>query len=124
MISDIRSWLLTNVPEFAEIIIADSGKFSGWHLGRQGAFLSLAAPIKKFGNRVLEIVSGRAPATSSIVRYNQRGTAVLSYVSQFAEPPEEYDVEALAHGAIHSILRLPPDTFSRTNEFDFLLLRD
>ena len=93
----------------------------GWHLGRQGAVLSFAAPIKKFGNRVLEIVSGRAPATSSIVRYNQRGPAVLSYVSQFAEPPEEYDVEALAHGAIHSILRLPPNTFSRklTNSISF-----
>ena len=81
----------------------------------------LCCPIKKFGNRVLEIVSGRAPATSSIVRYNQRGPAVLSYVSQFAEPPEEYDVEALAHGAIHSILRLPPNTFSRklTNSIFF-----
>ena len=74
-------------------------------------FYLLLSPIKKFGNRVLEIVSGRAPATSSIVRYNQRGPAVLSFFSQFAVPPEEYDVEALAHGAIHSILRLPPNNF-------------
>ena len=75
--------------------------------------LSFAAPIRKFGNRVLEIVSGRAPATSSIVLYNQRGPTVSSYVSQFAEPPEEYKLVALAHKAIHSILRLPPNSFSR-----------
>jgi len=38
---------------------------------------------------------------------------VLSYVSQFAEPPSEYNIESLAHWAVHSILRLPPNSFSR-----------
>ena len=56
---------------------------------------------------MLEIVSGKAPAASSIIRYNQRGPAVLSYVSQFAEPPAVCGLESLAHRAIHSILRLP-----------------
>ena len=85
--------------------------------------LSFAAPIKKFGNRVLEIVSGRAPATSSIVLYNQRGPTVSSYVSQFAEPPEEYNLEALAHGAIHSMLRLPPNTFPVNLRIRFVFVR-
>ena len=112
---------MVNVLEFEEITIADSGNCLGWHLGRQGNILSFAAPMKKFGNRVAEIIAGKAPATSSIVRYNQRGPSVLSYVAQFAEPPDEYNLEALAHGAIHSILRLPPNTFSRklTNSIVF-----
>ena len=101
LISAIRNWLVVNVPEFAEIAIADSGFFLGWHLGRLGNIVSYAAPIKKFGNRAAEIVAGKAPATSSIVRYNQRGPSVLSYVAQFAGPPDEYNLEALAHGAIH-----------------------
>ena len=87
LVSAIRAWLLVNIPEFADIIIANSGNFLGWHLGRQGALLSFAAPIKKFSNRVHEIVAGKAPAAPSIIRYNQRAPSVLSYVCQFAVPP-------------------------------------
>jgi len=121
LVSAIRAWLVVNVPEFADVIIASSGKFLGWHLGRASNVLSFAAPIKKFANRVHEIVAGKAPAAPSIIRYNQRVPTVLSYVSQFAEPPSEYNVEALAHWAVHSILRLPPNTFSRklTNSIAF-----
>ena len=113
LVSAIRAWLLVNVPEFADVIIASSGKFLGWHLGRQSDVLSFAAPIKKFANRVHEIVAGKAPAAPSIIRYNQRVPTVLSYVSQFAEPPEEYNVASLAHWAVHCILRLPANCYSR-----------
>ena len=113
LVSAIRAWLIVNVPEFADIIISNSGKFLGWHLGRQGAVLSFAAPVQKFSNRVHEIVAGKAPAAPSIIRYNQRCPTVLSYVAQFAEPPCEYNIESLAHWACHSILRLPPKSFSR-----------
>ena len=46
---------------------------------------------------------------------------VLSYVSQFAIPPAALNIEALAHRSLHSILRLPPQTFSRklTNSIGF-----
>ena len=46
---------------------------------------------------------------------------MLSYVSQFAVPPEEYNISALAQRSVHSILRLPPNTFSRslTNSIGF-----
>ena len=71
LVSAIRAWLLVNVPEFADIISASSGKFLGWHLGRQGAVLSFAALIKKFTNRVQDIVAGKAPAATSITRHNQ-----------------------------------------------------
>ena len=83
--------------------------------------MSFAAPVKKYINRVQEIVVGSAPSTVSIIRYNQRAVPVLSYVSQFAIPPKSFNLEALAHRSIHSVLRLPPQTFSRalTNTVGF-----
>ena len=53
--------------------------------------------------------------------YLYRAVPVLSYVSQFAIPPLSVNLEALAHRSIHSILRLPPQTFSRalTNTVGF-----
>ena len=89
LVASIRSWLEVNVPAFSNIIIAASGKFLGWQLGRHSVSLSFAAPIKKFSNRVQEIVMGKAPAATSIFRYNQRAASVLSYVAQFVEPPPE-----------------------------------
>ena len=64
-----RSWLSINVPDFSDIIIADSGKFLGWHLGSQAATRSSSAPIKKFVNRVHGICLGKAPAAVSLIRY-------------------------------------------------------
>lgn len=54
---------------------------------------------------------GKAPAAVFIIRYNQRVPTVLSYVLQFAEPPSAYNLESLAHRSVHSILRLPLNTF-------------
>ena len=111
LVQSIRNWLSINVPQFSNIIIAESGKFLGWHLGRQSATLSFPAPIKKFVNRVHEICLGKAPAAVSLIRYNQRVLPVLSYVSQFAIPPDSFQIQALAHRSIHSILRIPPNSF-------------
>ena len=121
LILSIRNWLAVNVPQFVDIVIAESGKFLGWHLGRHSATLSYAAPIKKFSQRVQEICLGKAPAATSLVRFNQRVVPVLSYVAQFAVPPLSYKLSALAHSAVHSILRLPGNSLSRqlTNNIGF-----
>ena len=121
LIQSIRNWLAINVPQFANIVIAESGKFLGWHLGRHSAILSFAAPIKKFVHRVHEICLGKAPAAVAVIRYNQRVVPVLSYVAQFAIPPEIYKIQSLAHRAVHSILRIPPNSMSRklTNSIGF-----
>ena len=52
---------------------------------------------------------------------NQKVLLVLVYVSQFAVPPDSFNVQALAHRSIHSILRIPPNSFSRdlTNSIGF-----
>ena len=92
--ASIRCWLSRNVPEFTNVIIADSGCFHGLHLGRQAGILSVAAPVQKIANRVQEVVMGRATAATSIIRYNQRGPFVLSYVSQFAQPPSVYNLDS------------------------------
>ena len=113
LIQSIRNWLAVNVPQFSNIVIAESGKCLGWHLGRHSAILSYAAPIKKFTNRVQEICLGKAPAAVALVRYSQRAVPVLSYVAQFAVPPDSYKVSSLAHRSVHSILRLLGNSFSQ-----------
>ena len=102
----IRSWLAINVPQFSNIVIEESGRFLGWHLGRHFATLSYAAPIKKFVQRVHEFCLGKAPAAVAVIRYNQRVVPVLSYVAQFAVPPDSYKVQSLVHRAMHFILRV------------------
>ena len=72
LIQSIRDWLTINVLQFANIVISESGKFLGWHLGRHSATLSFAAPIKKFVHRVQEVCLGKAPAVEALFRYNQR----------------------------------------------------
>ena len=121
LMRSIRNWLAINVPQFSIIVIAESGKFLGWHLGRHSATLSYAAPIKKFVHRVHEICLGKAPAAVAVIRYNQRVVPVLSYVAQFVVPPDSYKIQSLAHRALHSILRIPPNCFSRnlTNSIGF-----
>ena len=56
-----------------------------------------------------------------LYRYNQRVVPVLSYVAQFAVPPDSYKVQSLAHRALHYILRIPLNCFSMnlTNTIGF-----
>ena len=94
-------------------MFAESGEFLGWHLGRHSAILSYAAPIQKFTHRVQETCLGKAPAAAAaLVRYSQGAVPVLSYVAQFAVPPDSYKVSSLAHSSVHSILRVPGNPFS------------
>jgi len=112
LIQSIRNWLAANVSQFSNIVIAEAGRFLGWHLGRHSATLFFAAPIKKFVNRVHEICLGKAPAAVAVIRDNQRVVPVLSYVSQFAVPPDSYKLQSLAHRSLHPILRVPPNSLS------------
>ena len=78
LIHCISNWLAINVLQFTDIVIAESGKFLGWHLGRQSATLAFPAPIKKFVNRVHEICLGKAPAAVAVIRCDQNESKNLS----------------------------------------------
>ena len=104
LIQIIRNWLAINVPQFPNIVIAESGESLGWYLGRHSPTLSFTAPVKKFVHRIHEICLGKAPAAVAVIRYNQRLVPVLSYVARFAIPPEALKIQSLAHRALHSIL--------------------
>jgi hypothetical protein len=109
----VTNYVKANVPDFGDFRIQASGKYLGWHLGRDSEELSFADPIKKFRDRVFEVASGQAPATSSIIRYNQRAVTVLSYVAQFAPPPPSAKVLELDQWSVHKILRLPANCMPR-----------
>ena len=109
----VRRWLRDHIPEFSEIKISSAGKYLGWHLGLEGSQLSWLAPLTKFQARVSEIAKGHAPATVALQRYNQRAVTVVSYVAQFALPLISTNIEAKEQQAIHKILRVAPNSFSR-----------
>ena len=112
------------MPEFKHFKIASSGKYLGWVLSRNGIMLPFEAPLAKFKERVQDVVSGNASAPCAILRYNQRWAPVLSYVAQFAHPERKnknnnngqhsIDIPAREQNAIHRILRLPPQSMSRS----------
>ena len=113
LVDAIRAWLAREIPAFKDFIIASSGKYLGWHLGVNGTGLSFNTPLKKLEERVYEVVGGQAPATSSILRYNQRAVIVLSYVSHFSHPPGDANLPEVDMWCVHKILRLPPRCLSR-----------
>ena len=108
----IREWLKDNVPEFTEFDIACSGKYLGWYLGVDSVSLSYGDPLKKFISRVHEVTGGKAPAATSIIRYNPRAVLVVSYVSQFASPATDAKLAEIDQWSVHKILRMPPNPMS------------
>ena len=109
----VKQWLAINVPDFKDFLIASSGKYLGWFLGVDAASISWQEPRLKFVDRVEGIVGAQAPATTSLLRYNQRAVPVLSFVSQFSHPPPEVGIAALDQWSVHKLLRMPANSFSR-----------
>ena len=109
----IRAWLRDNVLAFANFVIADSGKYLGWYLGRNSVELSFASPFSKFAARVKDVFEGNAPAATSIIKYNQRCVPVFSYHAQFSLSSREDNFAHKEHLAIHKILHMPPNSMSR-----------
>ena len=112
LISAIRNWLAEHVPDFAVFNIASSGKYLGWYLGVDDVSNSFKGPVQKFGSRIEEIKSASAPAAVSFCRYNQRAIPVLSYVAQFAVPPQDFKFSSMYARGIHSMLRMPPNSMT------------
>ena len=70
--------------------------------------LSSQDPVAKFGKRVVGIGDAKAPATTSLLRYNERALPVLSCVAQFASPPSSANLRSKEFFALHKLLRFPP----------------
>jgi len=111
----IKNWLSEHVPGFLEFSVKPSGKYLGWWLGVDSVNMSYKDPVDKFVHRVEDVVGGKAPAATSICRYNQRGVTVLSYVAQFSLPPSELkpSLPSLDQWAIHKLLRIPFNSLPR-----------
>ena len=77
----------------------------------------------KFLYKVHELCLGKAPDAVALIRYNQGVVPVLSYVAQIAIPPDSYNVQSLAHRALHSILRIPLNCFLGILQFPLVFVR-
>lgn len=109
----MKVWLRDSVPEFAEFVIAASGKYLGWFLGLDSVCTSYRDPFEKLGSRVHGITEGKALAATAVIRYNQRAAPVVSHVSQFGLLPAVAKLPELEQSSVHEILRMPPNSMSR-----------
>ena len=56
------------VPEWRDFQVVSTGKYLGVWLGRDAAACSYEAPVEKYGERILEVFEGKAPALPSILQ--------------------------------------------------------
>ena len=113
IVAAIRFWLADNVPDFKDFCICSSGKYLGWYLGVDSVAFSFGDPIKKIVHRIHEVVAANGPVTSAFLRYNQRVVPVLSFVSQFAHPPNREVLLDLDQWSVHKLMRIPAKCMSR-----------
>ena len=71
LVAAVKQWLCVHIPEFSSFKICTSGKYLGWHLGVDSNELSCREPLAKYGKRVVDISEAEAPATISMLRYNE-----------------------------------------------------
>ena len=86
-IQRVRTWLKANIPQWASMQIARTGKYLGVYLGPGAQELQWVAPIKKFQERVDVIWGAHSPAFEAALDYNSKAVSVSTFVSQFCPPP-------------------------------------
>ena len=94
----IKAWLASNIPDWKDFHIVDTGKYLGIWLGKHAAQKTWEAPTRKYKQRVLEVFEGNAPSLPSVLLYNERVLPVFSYIAQVFHPPGKFDIKALEHG--------------------------
>jgi hypothetical protein len=115
---ELKSWLYTFVPQWADVQIVSSARYLGAFLGPKAASLMWKAPIAKWSNRCLALAQAGAPPGITIELYNTRALTTLSYVSQFSEFPERALPRERA--MLGRILHLPGNAIAGS---DFFALR-
>ena len=69
--------------------------------------------------RIKELTEASAPSLPTILRYNERVATVFSYVSQVIRIPDTSSLMAMEQRGIHKMLKLPPNSMSRTMAHSF-----
>ncbi len=87
LVANIRSWLATNIPDWANFSIRGSAKYLGFYLGPAAGKHQWVAPINKFRDRVKAIGATDCATALAVYSYNVRTVPVLSYVGQLCMLP-------------------------------------
>ena len=83
----IRRWLRRYVPEWQQMVIKDSSKYLGFHLGPGAGANQWKEAMAKFAERVVDLRHLALPLRLAINRYNYKILPVLGYIGQLALPP-------------------------------------
>jgi hypothetical protein len=83
----IHRWLRRYIPQWQYMIIKDSSKYLGFHLGPRAGANQWNGAISKFAERVIDLKDLDLPLRLAVNRYNYKILPVLGYIGQLALPP-------------------------------------
>jgi len=83
----IKRWLRRFIPQWQYMIIKDSSKYLGFHLGPRAGANQWTEAISKFAERVIDLRNLDLPLRLAVNRYNYKILPVLGYIGQLALPP-------------------------------------
>ena len=86
----IHRWLRRYIPQWQYMIIKDSSKYLGFHLGPRAGANQWNGAISKFAERVIDLKDLDLPLRLAVNRYNYKILPVLGYIGQLALPPPSY----------------------------------
>ena len=114
--NQIKGWLAVNLPSWVSFQVCSTAKYLGFFLGPEAGAHNWAGPLRKFRDRVAAIRASDAPVSIAVYTYNIRAVPVTSYVSQLIPLPKE--AAALERTSMHTVLRLPQQTFHHSDFFN------
>ena len=112
----IKNWLHEKVPAWAFFSIRLAGKYLGFMIGPGAKDQSWVEPLRKWKLRAKEISTSGMPTAAAITAYNSKAITLLSYVAQLEPPPASIGAKEMH--TVNSLLRVPPQTFSRAAAFN------
>ena len=85
----LREWLSQELPAWAQVEIAECGKYLGIFVGPGAAKFQWDLPLAKFQQRATQISTTAGGPMVSTYHYNRAAVPILGYVGQLVPPPRD-----------------------------------
>ena len=115
VVSEMKSWIIENVPSWSDVQIVDCARYLGAHLGPRSANDMWTGALAKWARRSATIASSGAPIKVCIETYHARSLTTLSYISQIAVLPMRACGQE--RSILGRLLHLPPNAFGASDFF-------
>ena len=108
-IAILKDFLAGSVPQWYGFDIVNTILYLGVWLGPAACQQQWQSPVPSWLTSAKSLAQQSLPASLLSIQYNCRIFSKLSYKSQFVSPPSKIGYKE--RGVLHSILKIPPQTF-------------